>query len=150
MQRKPYEAQEEKAAEDPAKLASCIASASHLTLQVAVFDRGKPAAPQLTVPFLSIPSIELQSRGQNCEAGSEPLQQEFSLDISTIALAAAPRQLEVNSCVKSMQMMSNAVCPSVIKLLMLLLLQNSLEIDASSSHAFLFAIDITQMLWFRF
>ena len=90
MQRKPYQAQEEKSAGQPLQLASCIASASHLTLQVAVFDRGKPAVPHVATPFLSIPSVELQAKGKVTETGSKKARQEFELNLSAVAVATAP------------------------------------------------------------
>lgn len=77
---------------------SIVASISHLTLQVAVFDRGKPASPQISAPFLSIPSIEFKHAENGCtfqedQAGSS--KPELALEVASVSVAAAPRQLEV-------------------------------------------------------
>ena len=74
-----------------------ISRVRHMTLQVAVFDRGKAALPEMPAPLLSIPSLDLRLQDQQSEpddaAGNCP--DYVSMDITSVSVAAAPRQLEV-------------------------------------------------------
>ena len=72
-----------------------LATATHLTLQVAVFDRGKPAASGASQPFLSIPSGLV--RAQRGTIGNLDTCKElsYSMDVASILVSSTPRQLEV-------------------------------------------------------
>jgi len=72
---------------------------SHLRLQVAVFDRGKLAAPRSSHPFLSIPSLGVRAHEATSHGVSgRRTELSYSLDVASILLSSTPRQLEVLAC----------------------------------------------------
>lgn len=72
-----------------------LATATHLTLQVAVFDRGKPAASGASRPFLSIPSATVRATRGTIGNPDACKELSYSLDVASILVSSTPRQLEV-------------------------------------------------------
>ena len=83
------------AAEAAQRQPLAVATASHLTLQVAVFDRGKaPASHSSEAPFLATPHIQLTTAANPATGGGWE-QQAFSLRVPSVSISATPRQLQV-------------------------------------------------------
>jgi hypothetical protein len=81
----------------PVQNLSPLATANLLTLDVAVFDLGKPAAPHNSGPFLSIPSLAVRAQTVVGHSESGRLAKlSYSLDVASILLSTTPRQLEVH------------------------------------------------------
>ena len=90
----------------PGDRKSIIALANFLTLQVAVFDRGKPVLQHMTGPFMSIPQLKFQKHeadpdGQT-DADAQDKQDEFSFSVPAVALAISSRQTEVSQSLERM------------------------------------------------